>query len=278
MMSIGEFAQMSGLTVKALRHYDERELLIPARTDPVSRYRGYSGAQLREAVTVRLLREAGLPVEEVRAALAGPEPVPVVLTRFQQRLVAERAAQDAALAEAEATLTAWQVPVVVTERDVDPTHFAAVVLSVPIDPGPNDVPDPDWDERANAAFGALHRALAARDAAPCGPWWSSFGDLDDDGQVAMSLCWPLAAPAPANLSVGAHRVRTGTLAAGHELVARCDHADGAPEGDVPHPAWLALLETAAARGADTTLGDVRQIGVVDDAGTPVGVELALRIG
>lgn len=30
MLSIGEFAQATGLTVKALRHYDERGVLVPA--------------------------------------------------------------------------------------------------------------------------------------------------------------------------------------------------------------------------------------------------------
>jgi len=33
MLSIGRFARLSGLTVKALRHYDEVGLLRPARVD-----------------------------------------------------------------------------------------------------------------------------------------------------------------------------------------------------------------------------------------------------
>jgi DNA-binding transcriptional MerR regulator len=35
-LSIGQFARLSGLTVKALRHYDEVGLLEPAWTDAQS--------------------------------------------------------------------------------------------------------------------------------------------------------------------------------------------------------------------------------------------------
>ena len=41
MMNIGEFAALTGLGVKALRHYDERGVLTPAAVDPVSGYRKY---------------------------------------------------------------------------------------------------------------------------------------------------------------------------------------------------------------------------------------------
>jgi hypothetical protein len=62
MLSMGEFAQLSGLTVKALRNYDERGLLVPAQVDPETRYRFYAGSQLRDAVTIKVLRDADVPV------------------------------------------------------------------------------------------------------------------------------------------------------------------------------------------------------------------------
>ena len=40
-MQIGRFARLTGLTVKALRHYDEIGLLRPAGVDPESGYRSY---------------------------------------------------------------------------------------------------------------------------------------------------------------------------------------------------------------------------------------------
>lgn len=39
LLSIGRFARISGLTVKALRHYDDVGLLRPARVDDATGYR-----------------------------------------------------------------------------------------------------------------------------------------------------------------------------------------------------------------------------------------------
>jgi hypothetical protein len=45
-ISIGEFARRSRLSLKALRLYDERGVLVPSRVDHVSGYRYYDTAQL----------------------------------------------------------------------------------------------------------------------------------------------------------------------------------------------------------------------------------------
>jgi hypothetical protein len=42
MFSIGEFARLGGVSVRALRHYDEIGLLRPATVDPDTGYRGYA--------------------------------------------------------------------------------------------------------------------------------------------------------------------------------------------------------------------------------------------
>lgn len=41
LLSIGRFARLSGLSIGALRHYDEIGLLAPAETDRVTGYRRY---------------------------------------------------------------------------------------------------------------------------------------------------------------------------------------------------------------------------------------------
>jgi DNA-binding transcriptional MerR regulator len=51
-LSIGEFARRSRLSVKALRLYDERGVLVPARVDEASGYRYYDAAQLEAAQLV----------------------------------------------------------------------------------------------------------------------------------------------------------------------------------------------------------------------------------
>jgi DNA-binding transcriptional MerR regulator len=70
---IGRFAQLSGFTVRALRHYESLGLLVPGRVDPDSGYRFYDPAQLPDALHVRLLRALEMPLPEVVAVMRDPE-------------------------------------------------------------------------------------------------------------------------------------------------------------------------------------------------------------
>jgi DNA-binding transcriptional MerR regulator len=69
-ISIGEFARRSRLSLKALRLYDERGVLVPSRVDQVSGYRYYDPAQLEQARLVVMLRQLQLPLAAVKELLA----------------------------------------------------------------------------------------------------------------------------------------------------------------------------------------------------------------
>jgi DNA-binding transcriptional MerR regulator len=69
-ISIGEFARRSRLSLKALRLYDERGVLVPSRVDQGSGYRYYDTAQLEEARLVVMLRELQLPLAVIKELLA----------------------------------------------------------------------------------------------------------------------------------------------------------------------------------------------------------------
>jgi DNA-binding transcriptional MerR regulator len=93
-MTIGRFARLSGLTVKALRHYDELGLLEPAAVDAETGYRSYTPSQLGRAEAIRRLRKLELPLDEVRTLLDTDDPAVVrrVLVEHQRR-TAWRAAE-----------------------------------------------------------------------------------------------------------------------------------------------------------------------------------------
>jgi DNA-binding transcriptional MerR regulator len=74
LIPIGRFARLSGLSVGALRHYDELDLLRPADTDRWTGYRRYRREQLETARTIARLRELELPLDEIRAVLATDDP------------------------------------------------------------------------------------------------------------------------------------------------------------------------------------------------------------
>jgi PPM family protein phosphatase len=71
-MSSGDFARASGLSRKALRLYDELDLLRPAEVDPASKYRRYLSTQLEQARLVAWLRRLGMPLATIREVAAAP--------------------------------------------------------------------------------------------------------------------------------------------------------------------------------------------------------------
>ena len=87
LMPIGRFARLTGLTVKALRDYDEVGLLRPAAVDAETGYRSYGAEQVQRAETIRMLRRLELPLDDVATLLEtdDPELVRRVLVDHQRR-------------------------------------------------------------------------------------------------------------------------------------------------------------------------------------------------
>ena len=69
LMPIGRFARLTGLTVKALRHYDAEDVLHPRSVDPASGYRLYASDQVPAGQLIRRLRDLEVPLDVVRDAL-----------------------------------------------------------------------------------------------------------------------------------------------------------------------------------------------------------------
>lgn len=70
LLTIGEVARLTRLTPKALRLYDEKGLLSPARVDEWTGYRHYSSAEVERARLIGLLRGVDMPLAEIAALLA----------------------------------------------------------------------------------------------------------------------------------------------------------------------------------------------------------------
>jgi DNA-binding transcriptional MerR regulator len=87
LMPIGRFSRQTGLSVKALRHYDELGLLRPAAVDPDTGYRLYATGQVERAEAIRLLRRLEVPLDDIATLLASGDPATVrsVLLDHQRR-------------------------------------------------------------------------------------------------------------------------------------------------------------------------------------------------
>lgn len=106
LVSIGEFARLSRLSAKALRLYDELELLPPERVDPDSGYRWYATAQLGQARLLAALRQVGMPLAEIRAILAlAPQAAAGRLAAYWTAAESEHTARRALTASLIAQLT-----------------------------------------------------------------------------------------------------------------------------------------------------------------------------
>lgn len=73
LMSIGEFAKLTGMTASALRFYDDTGLLRPADVDALTGYRRYGESQLSLAYRLRLLRAIGMPLLSISRFFAADE-------------------------------------------------------------------------------------------------------------------------------------------------------------------------------------------------------------
>ena len=68
-LKIGEFSKMMQVTVKTLRHYEQRGLLLPDEVDEWTGYRYYNIAQMQRLNTIRGLQRQGFTLEEIKELL-----------------------------------------------------------------------------------------------------------------------------------------------------------------------------------------------------------------
>lgn len=127
---IGRFAEVTGLTIKTLRHYDAIGLLQPDRVDSVTGYRYYAIAQSREAMVIKALRALDVPLDEVAVMVACWQEPAVVrrhLDAHQLRLQAMASAMELRLSFVHRLLEQGDaMPYDVTTKSLGPTPAVMV--------------------------------------------------------------------------------------------------------------------------------------------------------
>ena len=68
-LKIGEFSKLMQVTVKTLRYYEQKGLLVPDEVDEWTGYRYYSMPQMQRLNTIRGLQRLGFTLEEIKELL-----------------------------------------------------------------------------------------------------------------------------------------------------------------------------------------------------------------
>ena len=66
MYKINQFSKISGLTVKALRYYDQEGILQPAFRNEENQYRYYNDDNLKKAQLIKYLRSLDFSIMEIK--------------------------------------------------------------------------------------------------------------------------------------------------------------------------------------------------------------------
>jgi DNA-binding transcriptional MerR regulator len=89
--TVGAVATLTGVSVRALHHYDHIGLVVPSVRTPAG-YRGYTDADIERLHLVLVYRSVGLPLDEIRTLLDDDAEV-VEHLRRQHELLLEQAEQ-----------------------------------------------------------------------------------------------------------------------------------------------------------------------------------------
>jgi len=86
MLSIGEFSRVTRITIKALRLYHEKNILVPDLIDDSSGYRYYGPRAVDRARIVVRLKDMGFSLEEIREILEECRDDGEIVARVEKKL------------------------------------------------------------------------------------------------------------------------------------------------------------------------------------------------
>jgi len=100
--SIGEFSQVTGLSVKTLRFYHEKGILVPSSVDAVTGYRFYDADKIEKARVIMQLRQMEFSVEDIATVFSECRDEADILNHLEQQksLLQQRIQEDRAIVRA----------------------------------------------------------------------------------------------------------------------------------------------------------------------------------
>ena len=101
--TVGELSRLTGVTVRALHHYDEIGLVRPSQRTAAG-YRLYDDPDVLRLQQVLVLRELGVPLDEIGAAIDQATDRAALLRKHRAALIDKRGRIEAMVAAVDAAL------------------------------------------------------------------------------------------------------------------------------------------------------------------------------
>lgn len=214
---IGEFSRATHITVKALRHYHERGLLVPAAIDEDSGYRYYDDGQITRAQLIRRLRELDMPLADVAEVVDAPTVAErdAAIAAHLERMESELERTRGVVGSLRELLVAVPETLEVSWRSVADTRAWAIR---------DVVARPDIEPWCGTTFTAIYTEMSAAGLTPSSPAGATFSaDFFEEGTGEVVAFVPVVDPevsptradevviAGADLAVAEHVGGYGTL-------------------------------------------------------------------
>ncbi len=182
LMPIGRFAEVSRLSLKALRIYERLGLLRPSHVDGESGYRYYSEDQLRPARLIALLRRLQMPLATIQRVLAAQdEEARQILDAYWGEVEARTVAGRRIVAYLHQEMGGGRaVAYEVRVREVPAAQAVSVLREVYVK---------DLPAFINDSFHQLFRHIAAHGGKGAGHGMVIYhGEVNDDSNGPVEVC------------------------------------------------------------------------------------------
>jgi DNA-binding transcriptional MerR regulator len=223
LLSIGMFANMTRLSIKALRLYDELGLLTPHHIDPQTGYRYYDVDQLSSARMIRNLRDMDMPLATIRQVLAALETSPAQAEALVQEYVSMRERQ------VEQIRAQVQTLIRIIQQETNPMTLEVNVKKIPsqqVVSLTRHVKVPKLDATITESISALEALLQKQNASANHPPFGIFhGAINEQEDGPIEICIPADGDLKAEGGVQVKKLAGGEAACVIMLGAQCDFPD-----------------------------------------------------
>ena len=192
MLTIGAFARLGGVSVRALRHYEAVGVLVPATVDPATGYRYYRAAQLERLHRVQALQDLGLSLQQLLPVLDGG----LTAAQLSGMLALKRAELTERVTEDQARLARVEQRLRYIEMEDDMSldfvikHIPALRVAEFRYAGEEGLDFSTLVDFVLPAGVALHEALKAASVEPAGPTFLRYEERPD-GSLTPIVAAPI---------------------------------------------------------------------------------------